>query len=80
MILCDVCMMYTVKLCFFETIDKLLFPFAFDLPVLIAGVEKINLTSGRNLRVKSRSSCNSLNIFSGVRKKASLVPICSVVS
>ena len=62
-ILCDVRMMYTVKLFFFEAIGKLrqlvnclLFSFAFDLFVLITGVEKINLISGRNLSIKSRSS------------------------
>ena len=47
----------------------------FDLPVLISGVEKINLTSGRNLRIKPHSYFNSLDIFSGVRKGASLVVI-----
>ena len=68
-------MMYTVKLCLFEAIDTfLLFSFAFDLSFFITGVEEINLTSGRNLRIKSRNSFNFLNIFSGVRKGASLVP------
>ena len=71
--------MYTVNLCLFETIDKfLLFSFAFDLSVLIAGVEKINLTSGRNLRIKSRNFFSYLNIFSAVGKEASLVPIYSI--
>ena len=72
--------MYTVSLCLFETIDKfLLFSFAFDLSVLIAGVETINLTSGRNLRIKSRNFFSYLNIFSAVGKEASLVPINSII-
>ena len=33
----------------------------------------------RPLRIKFRNSYNSLNLFSGVRKGASLVPICSIV-
>ena len=59
MILCNVRMIYTVKLAFLrQLINLLLFSFAFDLSVLITGVEKINLTSGRNLRIKSRNSFN----------------------
>ena len=62
-----------------QLINCLLFSLAFDLSVLITGVEKINLTPGRNLRIKSRNSFNSLNIYSGVRKGASLVPVCSII-
>ena len=72
MMLCNAHMMYTVKLSLFETIDKLFV-------VLITGVAKISLTSARNLRIKSCNPFNSFNIFSGLRKGASLVPICSII-
>ena len=48
--------------------------------IFSTGVEKINLTSGGKLRIKLRNSFNFLNIFSGVKKGTSLVPICSSIS
>ena len=57
----------------------LLFPFAFELSVLSTGVEKVNLTSGRDMEIKFSYHFNSLNIFSGARKGASSVPMCCII-
>ena len=68
MILCDVRMMYTNFAFLRQLLNCLLFSSAFDLPLFITGVDKSNLTSDRNLRIKFGNSFNSLNIFSVVGK------------
>ena len=68
MILCDVRMMYTNFAFLRQLLNCLLFSSAFDLPLFITGVDKSNLTSDGNLRIKFGNSFNSLNIFSVVGK------------
>ena len=68
MILCDVRMMYTNFAFLRQLLNCLLFSSAFDLPLFITGVDKSNLKSDRNLRIKFGNSFNSLNIFSVVGK------------